>query len=81
MKIHKLKLLEEYAIAKLKGIKPFEIRLDDRDFNENDIVVYTCPDNEDLNYELSGKIYIIDYITDYAQKDGYVVFSDRLIDG
>lgn len=40
MKLHELKLLEQYAQAKKDGIKPFEIRLNDRDFKVGDLVKY-----------------------------------------
>lgn len=80
MKIHQLKLLNEYAGEKLKGRKPFEIRLNDRDFSVGDLVTYTCPNNPLYDISLRKKVYRIDYITDYEQKEGYVVFSDRLID-
>ena len=40
MKLHELKLLEEYAKAKKDGIKPFEIRKNDRDFKVGDLVKY-----------------------------------------
>lgn len=38
MKLHELKIKAEYANAKLKGIKPFEIRKNDRDFKVGDII-------------------------------------------
>ena len=37
MKLHEIKLLEQYAKAKKDGIKPFEIRKNDRDFKVGDI--------------------------------------------
>ena len=40
MKLHELKLLEQYAKAKKDGIKPFEIRKNDRDFKVGDLVKY-----------------------------------------
>ena len=40
MKLHELKLLEEYATAKKDGIKPFEIRKNDRSFQVGDLVKY-----------------------------------------
>ena len=79
MKLHELKLLKEYAIPKTKGIKPFEIRKNDRDFNVGDLVTYTVPDSSLYNELLKGKVYKIEYITNYEQKDGYVVFADKLI--
>lgn len=79
MKLHNKKLLKEYAIAKLKGIKPFEIRLDDCDYQVGDLVTYTVPDSPVYNELFKGKVYQITYITKYAQQDGYVVFTDKLL--
>ena len=40
MKLHELKLLKTYAVAKKEGLKPFEIRKNDRDFKVGDLVKY-----------------------------------------
>lgn len=94
MKLHELKLLEKYAKAKKDGIKPFEIRKNDRDFMVGDLVKYNivesytepCPPNRTLTRESQNKeltsyfdnrVFKIKYITDYEQKDGYVVFVDE----
>lgn len=77
--IHKIKLMSEYARAKLKGIKPFEIRLNDRNYNVGDFIQYTVPDDGILNQTFKDLTYRIVYITDYAQKDGYIVFAEELI--
>lgn len=77
MKLHNLKIKAEYASAKLRGDKPFEIRLNDRDFQVGDVVNYTCIDSSFFNEKISKKLYYITYITNFEQKDGYVVFGDR----
>lgn len=77
MKLHNLKIKAGYASAKLRGDKPFEIRLNDRDFQVGDIVNYTCIDSSIFNEKISKKLYYITYITNFEQKDGYVVFGDR----
>ena len=77
MKLHYLKIKAEYANAKLKGDKPFEIRLNDRDFHVGDVIRYTCIDSPIVDEKISGKLYYITYITNFEQKDGYVVFGDR----
>lgn len=77
MKLHNLKIKAGYASAKLRGDKPFEIRLNDRDFQVGDIVNYTCTDSSIFNEKISKKLYYITYITNFEQKDGYVVFGDR----
>lgn len=79
MKLHEIKLMSEYAKAKASGLKPFEIRKNDRDYKVGDLVRYIVPDDKDLNRRFAKVLYQILYITDYEQKDGYVVFSDRYV--
>ena len=71
--------MSEYARAKLQGLKPFEIRLNDRNYKVGDLVKYTIPDDKILNEVFNGMTYRIIYITDYEQKDGYIVFADTLL--
>ena len=80
MKLHNLKIEAGYASAKLRGDKPFEIRLNDRDFQVGDIVNYTCIDSSFVDEKISRKLYYITYITNFEQKDGYVVFGDREVE-
>lgn len=94
MKLHELKLLEQYAKAKKDGIKPFEIRKNDRDFQVGDLVKYKIVEtymessppyrtltressNEYLREYFADRVFKIKYITDYEQKEGYVVFTDE----
>lgn len=77
MKLHNLKIKAGYASAKLRGDKPFEIRLNDRDFKVGDIVNYTCIDSSIFNEKISKKLYYITYITNFEQKEGYVVFGEK----
>lgn len=79
---HELKILECYAQAKFNGDKLFEIRNNaDRDFQKGDIVNYRVVDNLGLNvnHPLNGKEYEITYVTNYNQKDGWVVFGEKEI--
>ena len=80
MKLHNLKIKAEYANAKLNGSKMFEIRLNDRDYRVGDIVKYTCIDNPIVNDKISEKLYYITFITDYEQKEGYVVFGEKEVE-
>ena len=77
MKLHNLKIKAIYAEAKLKEDKMFEIRKNDRNFEIGDVVNYTVIDDTKLDKKMVDKRYIITYITDYEQKDGYVVFGER----
>jgi hypothetical protein len=93
MKLHELKLLEQYAQAKKDGIKPFEIRKNDRDFKVGDLVKYNIIEtyiepapphrtltreskNIDLVKYFNVRVFKIQYITNYKQKENYVVFSE-----
>ena len=77
MKLHELKIKKEYAEAKASESKPFEIRFNDRDYQVGDLVRYIVIDDEELNRYFKHRLYQIIYITDYAQQEGYVVFTDN----
>ena len=81
--IHELKILKNYATAKLNGDKLFEIRDNsDRGFQKGDKVKYTAVDNLGckIYHDINDKMYEITYVTSYAQKDGYVVFGEREVE-
>jgi hypothetical protein len=71
---HELKILPEYFKAVVAGTKKFEIRNNDRDYHEGDLVVLRewGPDFGYTGYVITKKI---GFITNYAQTDDYVVFS------
>ncbi|OSM25619.1 RNA-binding protein [Enterococcus faecalis] len=75
---HKLKIDIKYFKAILSGKKNFEIRNNDRDFKVGDTVVLQEITNDRIytGREVTG---IITYITDFEQKDGFVVFSFELL--
>ncbi|AYV20470.1 DUF3850 domain-containing protein [Vibrio mediterranei] len=75
MKKHRLKIKPEYLISIIEGNKTFEIRKNDRDFKVGDRVCLV--DEENKRYI----DIIIKYITDYAQQEGYIVFSFDWISG
>lgn len=50
MKFHELKIKQEYWDAIRSGIKPFEIRKNDRDFQVGDIVNFKVVRNIDPSY-------------------------------
>lgn len=77
---HELKILECYADAKLAGDKLFEIRDNrDRGFQKGDLVKYRVVADFGVQYhhEIDEKTYEITYVTNYEQKDGWVVFGER----
>lgn len=76
--VKKLKILKEYADAKVKGLKHFEIRKNDREYKVGDLIRYIVIDEygKEINHILNYTLWQIIYITNYQQKKGYIVFSD-----
>jgi hypothetical protein len=73
MNKHDLKIYPRYFKAVAEGKKTFEIRKNDRGFFAGDLVVLHEYDGE--AYTGRSILKKITYLTDYAQEDGYVVFS------
>lgn len=78
---HELKLHPRYFLRKAQGIKTFEIRKNDRDFQVGDTVIYKEYDSE-IGWPDHGVydtlVCEITYISTFEQKDGYCVFADRV---
>ena len=71
--MHKLKIQPEFFKAWVENRKTFEIRNNDRNFKLGDTVrLCEYKDGSFTNDYIEGTI---QYITDYKQIDGYVVFS------
>lgn len=64
MTTHELKIRKEYADAKAKGVKSFELREDDRGYAVDDRVTYRTVDElgNELAHGLDGKEFEIVYI-------------------
>ncbi|MFH7619636.1 DUF3850 domain-containing protein [Leuconostoc mesenteroides] len=94
MKIHELKLDTEYFDDVNSGLKTFEIRKNDRDYQVGDLLSLSRFENGKywktragfyINKENGREIVSLNeaetilmtvtYITDYEQKDGYVVMG------
>ncbi|MCB5951077.1 DUF3850 domain-containing protein [Enterococcus sp. BWT-B8] len=71
---HELKIDTEYFEAVLNEKKNFEIRFNDRNFQIGDTIILQeiTKDREFTGRELTATI---SYITDFEQKEGFVVFS------
>ena len=74
-KTHELKILPQYYKEVANGTKTFEIRKNDRNFQQGDTVIlkeYDKSTNEYTGNELS---FSIGFVTEFGQVDNYVVFS------
>lgn len=73
--IHKLKTTQPYFDDIHSRDKFFEIRKNDRDFKVGDYLILILYDEKENKYKDSLMVRKITYITDYSQKDGYVVLG------
>ncbi|MHC5319515.1 DUF3850 domain-containing protein [Listeria kieliensis] len=76
-KTHELKLLPLYFKEAKNGRKYFEIRKNDRDFQTGDVIILR--EHDGLTYSGDKLTGIITFITDFEQKNGYVVFGWRSV--
>lgn len=72
--LHTLKIQSRYFKDVVSGLKTFEIRKNDRDYEVGDTLEL---EEIDSNFEYTGEdCYVeVTYITDYAQQEGYVVMG------
>lgn len=72
---HTLKTWSRYYRRVQDGSKPFEIRKNDRDFQKGDVLCLIETDDE--TGEATGRHMFreVSYITDFAQRKGYVVLG------
>lgn len=77
--LHNLKINKEFFVPVIEQVKTFEIRKNDRNFSVGDRFTLNEWDEKLEVYtgrKAKGKII---YITNYEQKENYVVFSFKLI--
>jgi ASC-1-like (ASCH) protein len=75
---HELKIKKEYFEEILLNNKNFEIRFNDRDFQIGDDVLLREISDSGAIYTGRNLAIRITYITDYEQKEGYVVFGFKI---
>lgn len=83
-KVHQLKILPEYFEPVKNGLKLFEIRKNDRDYVVGDQLLleeWTNDEHQAVQYTGRSVRALITYITDYKQKENYVVLGIKLLGG
>jgi len=76
---HLLKILPEYYYSVKSGSKTFEIRKNDRNYKIGDLICLNLF-NDGKFIDGEAILIKIKYLTDYKQRDGYVVFSFDIIE-
>lgn len=80
MKLHELKILPQYFSEVLSGNKRFEIRKNDRDFKQGDIVKLREFNGKDYTgYYIKAKIGYVLKGGNYGLDENYCVFSIIII--
>lgn len=77
MATHELKILPEYFQAQKEGKKNFEIRKNDCGYQVGDLLILKEYDPETNNFTGRNMIVEITYMTDYMQKEGYMVLGTK----
>ena len=72
-KVHELKIITKYFEAVEEGVKTFEIRKNDRGFEVGDYLL--LKDFKDGEFTGNEILQRIAFITEYEQKEGFVVMS------
>jgi len=79
MKVHELKIKMVNFLEVQRGNKTFELRKNDRDFKEGDLVHFIVIGSQEA--EMDGGFYKIDYVLkdvpeyEYGLDEGYCIFS------
>lgn len=74
---HEIKILPQYYEAVSKGIKQFELRKDDRDYQVGDLVRLREWDGKEYtgNKMIIGIKYVLRDCPEYGLMDGYCIFG------
>lgn len=84
MKIHELKILEQFADEIIAGNKMFEIRENDRCYQKGDYIRFTAVKgylHEEVSHEINKRMYKIPYVlSGWGLKKGYVALGIKEIE-
>lgn len=74
---HTLKIQFEYALQHINGLKPWELRKNDRNFKVNDIIKFLIisSDEKPTGATYTRTINAIYKNTDHGLKEGYCILS------
>lgn len=78
MRVHNLKILNDFADAVVMGEKPFEIRKNDRGYQKGDYIKFRAIDNNGTPNQhcINDKLYLITFVMNgWGIKNGYVVLG------
>ena len=85
MKLHVLKIKDEYFQEVRSGYKKAELRKNDRDFQEGDFIYFIGVDGEELQghdkdgtprkYNIYRITHVLKDVPEYGLKEGYAILS------
>ena len=70
MKIHELKIKENYYNDIKKGIKTFELRRNDRDFQVGDMILFKVVDDNENIIKEDNEYHLITYVLKDVEEYG-----------
>jgi len=83
-KKHEIKILEGFANDIISGVKTFELRKNDRDYERGDWIKFTAikgDSSEIYGHPINNKFYKITYVLNgYGLRDGYVALGIQELD-
>lgn len=78
MRIHKLKILNDFADSVVVGDKTFEIRENDRGYQKGDFIQFQAIEKNgyEINHIINKKMYEITFVLNgWGIKNGYVALA------
>lgn len=84
MRVHNLKILNDFADAVAAGDKPFEVRNNDRGYQKGDYIKYQALDENGTpnRHCINDKLYQITFVMNgWGIKNGYVVLGIKEREG